>query len=108
MIRLSRILALVAALALGLSPLAPVSAQCVDQPTAGEAAAMPDMPCCPDEAPAAPMTCKIGCVQLSAVAAIVISEPAQPPATFEVAFIAEPMNWLVRPDLKPPRISIRI
>lgn len=108
MIRLARIFSILAVLALGLSPFAPFAAQCADQPTASEMAAMPDMLCCPDEAPDTPMTCKIGCVQLPAVASTVAVEPALPMPVFTAALSIEPVDWFVLPDPKPPRLSIRI
>ncbi|WP_300295628.1 hypothetical protein [Ferrovibrio sp.] len=107
MTRFARILSLLAVLALGLSPFAPAEAQCADQ-NQEAMAAMPDMPCCPDEAPATPMTCKIGCVQLPALAAMAVSEPASLTPTFIVAVTVEPLDQFILPDPKPPRLSFRI
>lgn len=111
MTRLARILALVAILALGLSPLAPFSAYCAGQDRSDAAATANmaiDMPCCPDETPDAPMNCMVGCIQLPAVIALAVGQPASPGGTFAPAIVTEHIGWLVPPAIEPPRLTSRI
>lgn len=107
--RFIRILSLLAILALSLAPLAPVAAQCADQAAASEMAAMPDMPCCPDEdAPATPMMCKIGCVQLPAVVGMPVFQTASArPVPYDVIVAVHHADWLVPVDPDPPRLPLR-
>lgn len=111
MTRLARILALVAVLALGLSPLAPFSAYCAGQDRSDAAATANmaiDMPCCPDETPDAPMNCMVGCIQLPAVIALAVGQPASLGGTFAPAIAPKHIGWLVAPATEPPRLTSRI
>ena len=109
MTRFARILTIVATLALGLSPLAPVAAQCAGQDQE-VMAAMPDMPCCPDDdAQAVPMACKIGCVQLPGLITMPVAQAASEyPATYEVAMMPGHADWLAPVDPDPPRPPLLI
>lgn len=110
MTRLARILALVAVLALGVSPLAPFSAYCAgqDRSDAATAKMAMDMPCCPDEIPEGPMNCMVGCIQLPAVIVLAVGQPASLGGTFIPAIVTEHIGWLVPPATEPPRLTSRI
>jgi hypothetical protein len=111
MTRLARILALVTVLALGLSPLAPFSAYCAGQDRSDAAATAKmamDMPCCPDEAPEGPINCMVGCIQLPAVIALAVAQPASLGRTFAPAIVIAHIGWLVPPATEPPRLTSRI
>jgi len=100
----ARILSVLVALALGLSPLAPVAAQCADQTARSEMAAMQDMSCCPaDDEPAEPLVCKTGCIQMGVENSVSDRSTGVPAAGYLLAQPALQTEWQAPPDFDPPK-----
>lgn len=106
--RFARIFSVLAVLALSLTPLAPVAAQCVDQAAMSEVTAMADMPCCPsDDEPAGPTACKTGCVQVVAVTAVTAGPSKAPLPVYASQGTVSHADWLSPPATDPPRSILR-
>lgn len=108
MLRFARTLALLAALLLGLAPIASAAGHCPTAMQAGviamdDGGAMEDggMPCCPDMMPGE--SCQVGCVQLVTAPAPLTrsASPASPAYLPGIAMAGA--DWIGPSELDPPK-----
>lgn len=106
MTRLFRILAIVAVVALGLSPIASALPRCsAGMASHGMALGDDQRPCCPDLAPAD--NCQIGCAQLIVAPVPILAGKLPQPPVYLAAEAAVAIDWIAPPDTEPPRFTLR-
>lgn len=107
MARLFRILAIIAVVTLGLSPIASALPHCsVGMAGHGMALGGDDQsPCCPDLAPGD--DCQIGCAQLIVAPAPILAGKLPQPPVYLAAEAAVAIDWIAPPDTEPPRFTLR-